>query len=108
MQCCGLLGGAVLTVRCGGSAPDLEQIERQKAAYDPTLDCSSTIGLFPAEKLLREQNKYTDRSPQQAQFCFNCDNFEPAKRPGTCASCRTVKGPIQPLGWCTAWVEKRS
>ena len=52
-------------------------------------------------------NEYRDGSVRDDQFCFNCTNFIPADDASRCGTCRTVKGPINPGGWCTAWTEAR-
>ncbi len=93
---------------CGASqGPDARKIREMAAAYDPELDCTETTGLWPAEIETRTQNGYVDRSPQELQFCFNCANFIPPPRADGCGRCRTVKGPIHPLGWCKAWTAAR-
>jgi hypothetical protein len=104
-----LAGGAapVALGRCSTSPPR-EEIEAQAATYDPALDCTDATGLWPAERKTREDNQYRDRSTEPREFCFRCENFQPPVAPGRCATCRTVKGPIHPLGWCTAWTERRT
>ncbi len=105
-----LLAGALalpLLVRCGSKeAPGPSLVDRVQA-HRNTLDCTSTKGLWEAEVKTRIDNAYIDRSVRTDQFCFICKNYEPAADAGTCASCRTVKGPIHPLGWCKSWTEKR-
>ncbi len=104
-----LVGGAALAVlgRCA-AGPSREEIEAQAASYDSSVDCSNASGLWPAERKTREDNRYRDRSDQAPQYCFRCANFLPQATPGACGACRTVKGPIHPLGWCTAWTERRA
>ncbi len=99
-----LLGGAAA---CTSAGPDPEGVREMAARYDPDLDCTDTRGLFPAEIRTRTDNAYVDRSPHELQFCFNCANFIPPPGPGRCGRCRTVKGPINPLGWCKAWTATR-
>jgi hypothetical protein len=53
-------------------------------------------------------NEYVDRSPHSDRLCFNCANFVPPERPGGCGTCKTVKGPVNPLGWCKSWAEART
>jgi hypothetical protein len=101
------LGFAILA-RCGTSqAPSETATEPPTERYDPDLDCTDTSGLWPAELATRENNEYTDRSPHRDRHCFNCTNFIPPQTKGQCGRCDTVKGPINPLGWCKAWAEKR-
>jgi len=108
----GWLGaGAALALlgRCA-VGPSREEIEAQVATYDTTLACTDTSALWPAERKMREDNKYRDRSGRgpEMEYCFRCDNFQPPADRAACGSCRTVKGPIHPLGWCTAWTLRRA
>lgn len=106
------LGGALAAAaglgRCGSRGMSPDEIRRRAAAVDRSFDCTDTRGLWPAEAQTRIDNEYRDRSDQELQFCFNCANFEPPAAAGACGSCRTVKGPIHPGGWCKSWTEKVS
>jgi len=104
----GASAAVALLGRCA-SAPSREEIAAQVATYDATLACTDTAGLWPAERKTREDNRYRDRSDRvlEIEYCFRCDNFQPPADRRTCGSCRTVKGPIHPLGWCTAWTLRR-
>jgi len=95
--------------RCGGSGDggrDARAIEQQAASYDPSLDCTNTTGLWPAEMQTRDENEYADRSPHPDQFCFDCTNFIPPPEKNRCGGCDTVKGPINPIGWCKAFTRR--
>jgi hypothetical protein len=83
-----------------------DEILERARALDPDLDCSRAPGLWPAEAATRTDNEYRDRSERELEYCFNCSNFVPAPEPAICGSCRTVKGPINPGGWCESWTEK--
>lgn len=103
-----LLAAAPCAVRCGGAAgPTVADVEAQAKSYDPNLACTDTKGLWPAELQTRIDNEYRDRSGTPGRYCFVCANFEKPKVSGRCGSCTTVKGPIQPLGWCKTWTERR-
>ncbi len=95
-------------VRCAPPGPTPEELAGRARDYDPAIDCTSTLGLFPAEVATRTDNGYVDRSPRADQVCFACANFVPPKHDGRCATCTTVKGPINPLGWCEAYAAARS
>ena len=98
-------GWLAAIVGCGGeSGPPPTERAR---SYDPDLECSDVAGLWPAEVKTRTDNAYRERSDQPDRYCFNCTNFEPAGAREVCGSCRTVKGPINPLGYCESWTEKR-
>lgn len=91
---------------CGGGSSQPTAAQRAES-YDPDLQCTDTSGMWPAEVATRTDNEYSDRSTEKDEFCFNCTNFQAPDEPATCGACDTVKGPINPLGWCTAWTEKR-
>ena len=96
----------VLLTSCGGGDGE-PTASAQAERYDPELDCTDTSDLWPAEVETRTNNEYTDRSPHDDRYCFNCTNFIPPDKAAACGRCDTVKGPINPLGWCTAWTERR-
>jgi hypothetical protein len=96
---------APLAWRCG---PDRDAIAKWAAGLDPALDCSDVSDLWPAEARTRETNEYVPRSPHPDRYCFHCDNFRPAEDPRACGRCETVKGPIDPSGFCKSWTENRS
>jgi len=108
----GWLGASAIIALLGrcASGPSREEIEAQVATYDAVLECTDTSGLWPAERKTREDNRYRDRSDRALDFayCFRCDNFQPPVDRRACGSCRTVKGPIHPLGGCTAWILRRA
>lgn len=85
-----------------------EEIRERARALDPRLDCSAAERLWPAEARTRTDNEYVDESPHELRFCFNCTNFVPPPGGAGCGSCTTVKGPINPGGWCKAWTERRA
>ncbi len=101
-----VLGSVKAIVGCSGGADKARIAERAKS-YDPSLDCSGTIGLWPAEIETRTKNEYVDRSVHEDQFCFNCANFIKPEQPRTCGTCKNVRGSINPLGWCQTWTEAR-
>ena len=55
-----------------------------------------TKGLWPAELLTRTDNEYRDGATEPGQFRFLCNNYQKPKVAGSCATCTTVKGPINP------------
>lgn len=76
----------------------------QKAGGD--LSCNDTSGLEPQQIKVRESLKYVDKTEKPDQHCANCQLFKAPAKEGTCGGCQTVPGPINPNGWCTAWVAK--
>ncbi|MFM2154055.1 MAG: hypothetical protein RL199_2490 [Pseudomonadota bacterium] len=69
------------------------------------LSCTDTAGLSPAELAMRQQLKYVDQAPDAAKACSGCQFFQ-SKGPDVCGGCTLVKGPINPKGWCSSWVQK--
>lgn len=76
----------------GGEAPD-------------DLSCDDESELDESEISTRESLEYTDESPEEGEYCDNCNLYKEPEEEGTCGGCQTVPGPIHPKGWCTAWVE---
>ena len=71
-------------------------------------DCPDAKGLSTGERSLRASLHYVDMSPHEGERnCSNCYFFTAASR-GACGSCETVKGPINPLGYCNAWTARVS
>lgn len=87
-------GAAVLGVACGSSGG---------AA---ALTCTDTSALSEADKGLRTQLQYVDRSPDPTKTCLACRFFTAPQSATACGSCSLVKGPINPQGKCSSWVAK--
>ena len=102
-----VVSGAALATACGGGA-DVAALREEARRQGANLDCSDISGLFEAEARTRTENQYRQHTEKADQFCLNCLNFVPPKGPGTCATCRTVRGPINPDGWCKQWTAKRT
>jgi hypothetical protein len=91
---------------CSGGAELAAQREKARR-LGAGMDCSDLSELQPAETRTREDNAYRQHSDKDDQFCMNCLNFVPAAVETTCASCKTVRGPINPDGWCKQWTKSR-
>ena len=101
----GFGAGAVVS-GCSGGGPSPEQIAEEAAEYERDLVCDDTTGLWPAEVKTREDNNYRDLSEKPPEYCFSCLNFVKPPTPDSCGTCRTVKGPVSPLGWCESWARR--
>jgi hypothetical protein len=99
--------GAALNAGCSGGPTD-EELAAEARRLSAGLTCTDTGGLQEAEVRTRTTNEYVERSATEGQFCFNCDNYQRPQAAGRCATCRTVRGPINPGGWCTAWTRSRA
>ncbi|HYW90941.1 MAG TPA: high-potential iron-sulfur protein [Gammaproteobacteria bacterium] len=48
---------------------------------------------------------YQDK-PSGKHMCSNCMHFCPGPSAKAMGTCKVVKGPISPHGWCAAWAAK--
>lgn len=71
-----------------------------------TLSCTDTTGLSPTDLQIRATLAYTDISTEAGKICANCQQFVLPPSPGTCGTCKVVKGPINPAGNCKSFVAK--
>ncbi len=68
--------------------------------------CTDTSSLAPADVQVRTALAYVDISTEPGKVCNGCQQFIPAPKPGTCGTCKVVKGPINPNGNCKSFVAK--
>jgi hypothetical protein len=103
---CTALAGAGTLAGCGDPAALAERraTARQLGAG---LDCSDVSALQPAEARTREDNAYVQHTVRDDQFCLGCLNFVPNAVASACGTCKTVRGPINPDGWCKQWTKVR-
>jgi hypothetical protein len=100
-----LVGVGALLAGCGEDpTPALHAKAR---AWGAKLDCSDLSGLFAAETKTRTDNDYRQHGDKPDQFCLSCLNFVPPPTEETCGTCKTVRGPINPDGWCKQWTKSR-
>ena len=77
---------------CGKSAP-------------AALQCSDTAGLSPGDVQVRTALAYQDVSTTPGKNCSGCAQFI-GGAPDACGTCKVVKGPINPNGYCKSFVAK--
>jgi hypothetical protein len=70
------------------------------------LVCTDTSGLAPADLTVRTTLGYSDVSMEAGKLCSNCQQFVPAAAANTCGTCKILKGPINPKGYCKSFVAK--
>lgn len=46
---------------------------------------------------------YVERSPQANKSCSQCQQYVPAPSEDACGSCKILKGPMHPAGYCNAY-----
>jgi hypothetical protein len=69
------------------------------------LSCSDTTSLNASDAQVRTSLAYVDHSVEAGKSCSKCQQFIPAA-PNTCGTCKVVKGPINPDGYCKSFVLK--
>jgi hypothetical protein len=71
------------------------------------LSCTDTMSLSAADVQVRTSLAYVDSSVEPGKNCLGCQQFVPAA-PDACGTCKVVKGPINPKGYCKSFVAKTS
>jgi hypothetical protein len=92
-----LLGGAVVGI---GALVGLAGCSRQKA-----FTCADVSGLAVDQILARNTLAYVDISPNTEKTCVGCTQYIEASSEG-CGTCKVVKGPIHPNGYCKSFASK--
>ena len=75
------------------------------ACKEEQLKCDNVGGLAPADIEARKNLQYKERADTPEQACKKCSQYLPAEGSG-CATCRVVRGPIHPDGWCKVFTPK--
>jgi hypothetical protein len=68
--------------------------------------CSDVSGLTPDEQNVRTMLAYTDRSPEAGNTCAVCQHYVAPASVDQCGSCKILKGPVHPDGYCKSFVKK--
>ena len=105
LSCASLAAASALT-GCGDGAATAALREKARG-LGAGLDCSDVSGLQPAEARTREENAYRQHTERDDQFCLGCLNYQPPAVESSCGTCKTVRGPINPDGWCKQWTKAR-
>jgi hypothetical protein len=71
----------------------------------PALSCADTSALSPADAQVRTTLAYVDLSVEPGKMCSVCQQFIPGA-PTACGTCKVVKGPINPRGYCKSFLAK--
>jgi hypothetical protein len=69
------------------------------------LSCNDTTSLSASDAQVRMSLAYVDHSVEAGKSCTKCQQFIPGA-PGVCGTCKVVKGPINPEGYCKSFVAK--
>jgi hypothetical protein len=73
------------------------------AARGPS--CNDTTGLSASDTMVRQSLGYIDVSTEPGKTCVGCQQYLPTT-PSTCGTCKVLRGPISPNGYCKSFVAK--
>jgi len=90
-----LLSVTVLGASAGCSKPSRE-----------SLSCIDLTGVGADDVTARNAVTYMDRARDKTKTCESCVQYVAPTADGTCASCKVLKGPIHPDGYCSAYAKK--
>ena len=62
--------------------------------------------LSSADRATRATLKYVDKTTDPAKHCSNCSQFNAPPGADQCGSCKVLKGPVNPDGYCASWLAK--
>ncbi len=65
--------------------------------------CGDVSGLTEDEAALRKTMGYSDLAPSADKRCVTCRHYVAASSQSSCGSCKLLKGPIHPNGYCQAY-----
>jgi hypothetical protein len=68
--------------------------------------CTDTTGLTPDELAARKALEYVDTAPDPNKDCSKCQQYVAAAEAGKCGTCKVMKGPVHPRGYCKAFAAK--
>jgi hypothetical protein len=68
--------------------------------------CTDTTGLSAGDVQIRTSLGYIDTSTQPGKTCSGCQQFVAPAAAGTCGTCKILKGPVHPNGYCKSFVAK--
>jgi hypothetical protein len=72
----------------------------------PALSCNDTSGISAADAQLRTTLAYVDSSTEPGKSCTQCQQYNPAPSADVCGTCKILKGPVSPRGYCKSFVAK--
>ncbi len=79
-----------------------------KKSESAALSCNDTSALAPADLEMRAVTMaYVEKTADPAKQCDNCQQYKAPPAPGQCGGCTILKGPINPAGFCKAWIAKQ-
>jgi hypothetical protein len=70
------------------------------------LSCVDTSSMLPTDVQIRATLGYVDASVEPGKTCLQCQQFVAPPTAGGCGTCKVVKGPINPTGYCKSFSAK--
>jgi hypothetical protein len=69
------------------------------------LSCTDTTSLSAGDAQVRVSLGYVDQSMEPGKSCSGCQQFLVGP-PNGCGTCKVLRGPINPVGYCKSFVAK--
>jgi hypothetical protein len=69
---------------------------------DEPFTCVDITGLASEDVIARATLAYVDESKEKGKACSNCQQYLAPSKQG-CATCKVLKGPIHPKGYCKSY-----
>lgn len=103
-------GVGIVAAGCDRDRPSHQppQTLASQAARPPErVRCDDSADLSKEDIERRRGLAYTDRAPDPARSCGNCQHLQPVPGSDTpCKRCSVIAGPVHVHGWCSAWTER--
>ena len=68
--------------------------------------CNDVSGLSADDAKVRTTLEYVDKSPQPDKTCEKCQQYNKPADSNACGTCKVLKGPVHPQGYCKVFVAK--
>lgn len=66
--------------------------------------CTDTRHLSPGDLHWRRDKGYVEPTPEPGKTCVRCAFYEAPPSAGSCGTCKVLKGPVHPEGYCFDYV----
>ncbi|NJK88322.1 MAG: hypothetical protein HC923_02295 [Myxococcales bacterium] len=76
------------------------------AAADANLNCAEQGTIDDKSQNMRKTLQYVEISPHADKVCNNCMQWVVPQGDAKCGGCTLFTGPVNPKGYCTAYVKK--
>ncbi len=99
------LGGSTLLAACGGGDGEAETVGEGEYAVVEASSCEGFDALDEQALSARQALNYQDRSPEEGEYCGNCQFQQAYAEDDSCLGCTLFAGPVSPGGWCASWAQ---